>query len=552
MRAAFLATIAVTAPAQAQTQTTDLDPAVPIVVTGRKGDPLAETIATGSRLGLSALDTPASVAALDGDAIRARGDTSVVEAVTRAPGIANVANPGNGGTALVARGFAGHGSVLQLVDGVRLFPAAGTLSFPTDPWMASRVELLSGPASVLYGQGALGGAINIVLRQPDATRTRIDAGIGYGSQDSFHAAAGIGGPIDGDLSYRIDASFRRSDGYVDRGDSRSLALSGVLRWTPDPALAMTLRHDHGAQRPMRYFGTPLIDGAVDDANRHRNYNVADAALRYRDGRTVWTTDLQLAGAVSVTNTAYRLTSHRLFRNLEGYAWNAGTGLVDRFDNIGIVHDQVQWGDQASIRVATPLADGIGNTLVAGFDANLIRLTYSHNFGSDPQNDSVDPYRFAPGRLFDTQGIAPRYRTRTFEYALFAEDRVSLGDHVSIVGGIRHENDRVRRWTIATHHQLALDKRVRNTTWRLGGVYQPVPTVSFYGQYATGTDPIGTLTTYSTGQVQFDNATGDQVEFGAKAGFLDGRGSATVAVYRIVKQGLLSQRTPTSPVEQVGQ
>jgi iron complex outermembrane receptor protein len=87
---------------------------------------------------------------------------------------------------------------------------------------------------------------------------------------------------------------------------------------------------------------------------------------------------------------------------------------------------------------------------------------------------------------------------------------------------------------------------------VGAVYQPVATVSIYGQYSTGTDPLGTLTTYSGSQTQFSNATGNQVEIGAKGSFLGGRGTASIALYRIVKNGLLSQRTITSPIEQVGQ
>jgi len=60
------------------------------------------------------------------------------------------------------------------------------------------------------------------------------------------------------------------------------------------------------------------------------------------------------------------------------------------------------------------------------------------------------------------------------------------------------------------------------------VYQPTRNVSLYAQYATGVDPLGTLTTYSTGQVSFSNATGNQIEIGAKATFLDGHGAATIA------------------------
>lgn len=92
----------------------------------------------------------------------------------------------------------------------------------------------------------------------------------------------------------------------------------------------------------------------------------------------------------------------------------------------------------------------------------------------------------------------------------------------------------------------------NTSWRVGAVYQPTPKLSVYAQYSTGVDPLGTLTSYSTGQVRFSNATGDQVELGVKASFLGGRGSATLAAYRIVKKKLLAQQTLTSPIEQIGQ
>jgi iron complex outermembrane receptor protein len=96
--------------------------------------------------------------------------------------------------------------------------------------------------------------------------------------------------------------------------------------------------------------------------------------------------------------------------------------------------------------------------------------------------------------------------------------------------------------------------MHNTTWRVGAVYQPTPAISLYAQYSTGVDPLGTLTTYTTSasQFYFTNATGDQVEAGVKASFLNGHGSATLAAYRIVKKHLVTQRTPTSPVEQAGQ
>lgn len=73
------------------------------------------------------------------------------------------------------------------------------------------MEVLGGPASVLHSRGALGGAINILTKQP-TERTAVDAGASYGSQDTKHLTAGARGPIEGGFSYRVDGSWREPDG----------------------------------------------------------------------------------------------------------------------------------------------------------------------------------------------------------------------------------------------------------------------------------------------------------------------------------------------------
>ncbi|WP_459568209.1 TonB-dependent receptor plug domain-containing protein [Cupriavidus sp. 8B] len=75
-------------------------------------------------MGLTPLETPASVEVISGETIPARGDQSVREAVTRATGITGNSAPGNGGTSLTARGFAGQGSVMHLLDGTRMYVAS--------------------------------------------------------------------------------------------------------------------------------------------------------------------------------------------------------------------------------------------------------------------------------------------------------------------------------------------------------------------------------------------------------------------------------------------
>jgi iron complex outermembrane receptor protein len=116
---------------------------------------LIATTNAGSRLGLTALDTPASVTTLAGTDIRLRGDVSVNSSVTRAVGITSTMSTGGGGNTVAARGFGGS-SVAFLYDGIRNQAGLGNRGWPYDPWTVDRIEVLNGPASVLYGIGASG------------------------------------------------------------------------------------------------------------------------------------------------------------------------------------------------------------------------------------------------------------------------------------------------------------------------------------------------------------------------------------------------------------
>ena len=568
----ILSTSAVTAlllPALVHAETADEGGKADILVLGTRSDNFSEPTQTGSRLGLTILETPASVETLPGDAIRARGDLSIVDAVTRATGISSVANPGNGGTGLAARGFNGQGSVMILYDGVRLYPGAGTVTFPTDPWTVDRIEVLRGPASVLYGQGAIGGAVNVISRKPRTERTHFDAEAGYGSQDSWRLGVGVGGPVNDILSYRVDASRTQSDGWVERGGSKGFAVSGSIRLAPTENFSLTLSDDYSDQKPSRYFGTPLIDGRLDDRNKRLNYNVSDAVIHYKDNRTTLKAEWGVAEGITLTSTAYRLTTDRRWRNLESYCWVAANGFcpnqynsdpfpageIYRTDYLGIDHKQTQIGDQTSLIISRSIA-GLKNDLVVGFDINYIKFKHFNNFALFNEN-SVDPFTFDPGLFDNSVPVAAAYRTRTRQYSFFAEDRLALTDQLSVVAGINFERVNVKRYTISaggTETQV-LDKSLRNTTWRLGAVYQPTSAISLYAQYATAVDPLGSLITFSPSQSQFKNTTGDQVEAGVKAGFLDGRGTFTLAAYRIVKKNLLvrdpNNLTSTTPL-QVGQ
>ncbi|MBV8918472.1 TonB-dependent receptor plug domain-containing protein, partial [Bradyrhizobium sp.] len=213
--------------------------------------------ASGSRLGLTPLQTPASVETISSQTIAERGQHNVTDAITQnAAGLIASPAPGNGGLSFGTRGFTGSNSVMTLYDGTRLYVGAGTVTFPFDTWSAERIEVMRGPASVLYGEGAIGGIINVIPKKP-ATTPYNDAELSFDSNMTRRLAVDSGGTINPSVSYRINATGNMSDGWVDRDKTSNLAVSAAVRVQAADNLAFTLSNDYGDRSPSRYFGTPL-------------------------------------------------------------------------------------------------------------------------------------------------------------------------------------------------------------------------------------------------------------------------------------------------------
>lgn len=513
----------------------------PVQVEADRHTPLSIDLPTetGSRLGLTPLETPASIEVLGGDLIRARGDVSVVEAATRATGITGSPGPGNGGTAMAARGFSGHGSVMQLFDGTRLYAGAGTVTFPFDTWSIDRIEVLRGAASVMYGEGAIGGAINVVPKKPMQAPIRNEALLTLGSDATRQLAFGSGGAINDRLSYRFDVSQRRTDGFMQRGEADSLAVGAAVRLDVSPRLNFTLSHDEGRQSAQTYYGVPLIDGRLDARTLRQNYNVDDAEIRYDDKWTRFDAQWAPSNAVTVRNQLYRLASQRHWRNTESYTFNAATRRVTRGDYLQIGHDQEQIGNRTDVTLRHDLF-GLSNQVLVGLDVN--RIDFQHTNDSPYGGRStVDPFVFDPGLYASPVAYTPRYRTRTNTHAFFAEDKLAFNARWSVVGSVRWDHAKVERADLLNAANT-IDKTFEFPTGRLGVVYAPDVAQSFYAQVARAADPLTSLITTSATQVPFDLSTGRQVEVGYKRQLAQGKGAWTVAAYRIEKDKLLSRDT----------
>lgn len=516
----------------------EADPANTILVTGLRAETSLDTRSSGSRLGLTVFETPASVEVLDGDAIRARGDQSIQEAVSRATGLTFQGTPGNGNTAMAARGFSGQGSVQLLVDGTRLFVASGTLTFPVDPWTVDRIDVLRGPSSVISGEGAIGGAINVIMKKPVTDRTVARARVAYGSDNAIQIAGDAAGPIGGGLSYRLAASSTRSDGWLARNsDNRNLAISGALRWDASPTLSFTLASDYGDVDILPYFGAPLNEGKFDKRFRFINFNIAGSKDHFRDSWTRLTAEWHASDAISLRNSVYYLSSNRDWLNAESYRFSAATGLVTRGDYLNIMHRQDQIGDRGDLTVRTPLGGGVENTLLVGFDLN--RVTFRH-LNNSPYGGSsiVDPFDFEPGGFITTVPTTLGFRTLTTQYSVFMEDQLKLNGSVSLVGGFRQDWYDLQRID-ARIPVNGFRRNYHSTSGRFGVVLNPTVDTALYGSFTVGTDPISTLVTTSNVQKDFGLSPARQFEVGVKQRLLDGRGSASIALFDIEKRRLLT-------------
>jgi len=519
-----------------------------VTVTGALTSPLTST-STGTRLGLTPLETPASVQVIPGDVLRFRGDHSVQEAVSRAAGVSDSGSSGNGGLGLTARGFSGVNSVMRLYDGLQMFVAAGTMTFPFDTWTVDRLEILGGPSSVLYGTGAIGGAVNVIPRRADTMVHSNTIRLGIGNYGRYRAALDSTGPINDRLAYRVSASRNTLNGWTDRGDTSTSAVSASLRFQATPTLAITVSEDYGKQNPAATSSIPLINGVFDKSLRYKNYQILDGVNYYEDSWTQLKAEWTPSDAVSVRTNFFVMIADRRWNGAGSPSYVPATGRVQRAAATDLYHYLQQFGNSTTAVVKTPVF-GRPNTLSVGFDVN--RLRFRHTYWIASGTTTVDLQATNPGVYTPLPG-AYSYINLFYanQHAVFAEDVIEVTDKLSLVGGVRFDRYKVERreWLTGVGSKASFGP----TSWRVGAVYNLRPTFTVYGQYSTATDPSGSVGNMSAAAQKMEMMNGRQIEIGAKQAFGGGRGEWTVALYRIVKNNL-SAAVPDQPgvTQQIGQ
>ncbi len=504
----------------------------------------------GSRLRVSARDTPASVFAIDRDTLDARGVRSTADALSAVPGLVVASPPGHGNT-VTWRGFSG-GQITQLFNGIDV-KYATIAARPVDAWIYERIDAIGGPSGFLHGAGAVGGAIDYVTRIAGFDADDAGATASAGSHDVRVLAGGVNHRFGGDAAVhalRFDASRSARDGWVDAERREAWTVAASLASRPSPRLVHTLALEYQDEHnPRVYWGSPATSGASGRLHAlpgavGRNYNVADGfyAQEVMWGRSLLTWDGGRLGRI--TNTLYRYDALRDYRNVESYRWDPDRDGVARSGVLQQRHDHQVTGNRTDWHRSTTLA-GRPSQWTAGLELSHNRQTrFPQSIAGEIDLVPIDAQ--VPGRFFDIPGTAPGHvpgatnRVRTA--ALSVETLTRLGARLGLTAGLRH--DRIQL-DVVNHRMPTAASPARwsqsyaPTTGRLGLTYDIAPAATVYAQASTAADPpAGVLSTAGFSVLRdFDLSRGRQIEAGGKLDIADGRATATFAAYRLVRENL---------------
>jgi iron complex outermembrane receptor protein len=495
--------------------------AAPVAATSGTPTPLNGNTVTevASRLGLTVRETPASVDVVDKQTIEDRGFRTTTDIAQGAVGVTAGDAPGAPASFSV-RGFTGT-QINTLYNGIKIGPSEMTGRI-MDTANLDRVEILKGPASLLSGEGATGGAINYVNKTPHTGPIVNEAFTSFDSFKGYRAGYGSGGStlIDG-LDYRFDISHSNDKSFIDDTYSKLTNVSGQLNYRVSDNFKVWGAYEYKQDTDRFYWGTPLVPANFPDIVPTNGIVSGTWSNYYLNGRT-GTPNPVTIDARTLTTTYNVLDNHSGANELwlrSGFQWDITNNIqlksqvyaydakrhwfnneINSYDDslpgnqvyrerLSVDHDQKLYGNVTDLTINSNLF-GMDNRLVTTVAASSLQFNAVQDdfFNNDTVN-LVNPDR----------GLYGAQQTKTFythvdNVSLAFEDRLKLTSNFSLIGGIRFEEIKLARTAydvdgnLRTNAGYPFSTTFTPVTGRVGYVWEAVPGLSFYSQYATAADP----------------------------------------------------------------
>lgn len=422
-----------------------------IVVTGVQ---LHEAIVAG-KSDVPLIETPQAISVVSASDIEARGVTRLSEALRTVAGVSRSTTYGFY-DAYTIRGFdAAYGSVY--LDG--LVNEAG-VGFNQELSAIEQIEVLKGPASMLFGQAPLGGLINLVSKRPQADAFA-RASISTGSWDLIEGTADLNTPLDSDgsLLARLTLTYRDAGSFVRNAGVNRIFAAPAITWRPGPDTTLTVlgryQRDHDNPiSPVPSYGT-VLPGVVEipedfSINNAGSQRVVNNRNRLQIG---YIFDHRFSDALSVSQT-FRYTRRKEYWN----RWMFAAGFVDAdgapsyddnfnylpTDTIGRMLYGPYNATDKDLAVDTRLKGAFATGFVrhewlAGIDYRQNRGTYYSAGDYDSTHFPLDIANADYDEIYDTSSVlGGSGSSKAHQTGIYIQDHLKFGDIVTLTLGGRYD------------------------------------------------------------------------------------------------------------------
>ncbi|MCC5610311.1 TonB-dependent siderophore receptor [Nostoc sp. CHAB 5834] len=508
------------------------DEPIELVVTGEQNGYFVPNTTTATKTDTPLRDIPQSIQVVPQEVLRDQQVTRLDDALRNVAGVNQSFNFGPF-TFYNIRGFDATETNL-LRDGL-IDTLAGQVSELSS---IERVEVLKGPASVLFGLGNPGGSINLVSKRPLRDPFyAVEATIG--SYSFYRGAVDLSGPLNDSKTvlYRLNLAYRNSGSSVDFFDGESLNISPVISVALSEKTNLTLEAEYIRTRDRYASGVPVIGSVLPNPNGKvsRNLNLFEPSDSAEQTiiRLGYRLDHKFDENWSLNN-AFRFVFRDLFQR--------------RTDSNGLEADNRTWlrsfsegsSENRNYAMTTNLigkfsTGSIQHQLLFGFDLNRF-----DNF-NPPINEfeagSIDIFNPVYGQPRGVQvpsSFAVRQQTNSL--GIYLQDQVSLTDNLKVLLGGRFDViDRKYEDLISNTESSGTDSAFSP---RFGIVYQPIPAISLYTIYTSSFTPPGGSYFFGVDS-SFEPERGNQYEIGVKADLND-RLSATLALFDLTRTNVTTE------------
>ncbi|WP_322742275.1 TonB-dependent receptor [Gloeocapsopsis crepidinum] len=512
---------------ETQTQTeqpsTQTDEPIELVVTGEQDGYSVPNATTATRTDTPLRDIPQSIQAVPRQVL---DDQQVIRASEALRNVSGVQR-GNtvGGTSEVfninIRGFQQFGGNLR--DGFNnrnFFSTVETANL-------ERIEVLKGPASVLYGNLDPGGVINFVTKQP-LLEPFYAAGLQVGSFGLVRPTLDLSGPLNPERTvlYRLNAAYERGGNFRNFDtDVERFFISPVIAWNISDRTDLTLELEYvNDRRPfdrgLVAFGTGIANipfdrvlGEPDDFNERTNLS-AGYRLEHRFNDD-W----------KIRNRFRYSFSDQTRNRLEPGRLNETTGELGREFAEG---ESTIRNYELQIDLEGNFATGsIQHTLLFGVDLSWQNYGGVERFEPAPSINIFNPvYGIAPRPSRDEFSDVFPLGSQTNALGFFLQDQITLADNLKLLVGGRFDN--------IDQSSPSDERQDQAFSPRVGIVYQPIEPISLYTSFSRSFQP--NFGNRADGSL-LEPVRGTQYEVGVRGEFLDGSLITNLAAYEITRSNL---------------